>query len=277
MLQNYISKKPGSQGPLYPYLHDTVRLPDNGPSELYPPEGGGRYPNPIISNEYAFFWINRDGQPTYLSQFIFNNLYQDTLSTEQRREEYAKKFARLTHYWRTTRTSAALMHFCVLGYSRHKDRMGFTSDNFVDVAGLEFEPHFEKYAFSAYYPVTLMIDRWEDWFLPGQKIDLRIRLINDRAQSWSGDVAIHLIDQGRSQLVRQSEKQISAMYSTSLVAEVHLPDQPGQYALRATLQDGDHEIFSLYEFTIKEASSAEDVQYVRENKQFIHVEQGLEK
>ena len=59
-LQNYLGKKPGVQGPLYDYFTEKL-IPDNGPSELYPPKEGGIYPNPIIINEYPFYWINRDG------------------------------------------------------------------------------------------------------------------------------------------------------------------------------------------------------------------------
>ena len=258
VLQNYLGKKPGRQGPLYPYLHDTVRVPDNGPSELSPPADGGRYPNPIISNEYGFFWITRDGKPTYLTQSIYDNIYGDTLSTDQYRLEYAKTLARLTQYWRTARNSAAVMHFCVLGYSRSKEEKGFTSDNFTDVAQLTFEPHFKKYVYSAFYPVGIMIDRWEKRLPPGETLEITIKMINDNAAAWSGQVTLQLLDGRKRETIQNTDLTITPLGSTALRVSFTTPSEPGRYQLVASFVDQDQLIFSEYEFEISSASSEND-------------------
>ena len=278
VLQNYLGKKPGRQGPLYPYLHDTVRVPDNGPSELSPPTDGGRYPNPIISNEYGFFWITREGKPTYLTHSIYDNIYEDSLSTDEYRLEYAKTFARLTEYWRTARNSAAVMHFCVLGYSRSQEEKGFTSDNFTDVAQLAIEPHFEKYVYSAFYPVGIMIDRWEKWLPPGEKIDLTIKMINDYPELWSGQVSVQLYDDDRQEPLQDFDVAMQPLGDTLLNLPFTTPTELGHYKLVASFTDqarppgGQRQkIFSEYDFEVRKATP-EDATEQEENRQFIHSE-----
>ena len=262
VLQNYLGMKPGIRGPLYPYLHDTVRVPDNGPSELSPPVDGQRYPNPIISNEYAFFWITREGQPTFLTHPIYDNIYGDTLSTDEYRLEYAKTFARLTQYWRTTRTSAAVMHFCVLGYSRSKEERGFTSDNFSDVAALQLEPHFEKYAYSAFYPVCVLVDHWASWLPASDTVDIRLRFCNDNNASWSGSVELSLSDSAEQRVLRRFNINLAARGDTAITIPVRVPPPPGSYALTASFTAAGRLIFSEYPFEVRPAEAKE----VRHNR-----------
>ena len=54
VLQNYLGQKPDGQGPLYPFFKE-IRIPDNDPNDRFPRKDSLRYPNPILSNEYAFF------------------------------------------------------------------------------------------------------------------------------------------------------------------------------------------------------------------------------
>ena len=254
VLQNYMGKEPGSQGPLHPYLHDTVRVPDNGPSELSPPAHGSRYPNPIISNEYGFFWITRAGRPTYLTQSIYDNIYGDTLSVDEYRLQYAQTLARLTSYWRTARNSAAVMHFCVLGYSRSKDEKGFTSDNFIDVAALTFEPHFEKYVYSAFYPVGILIDRWEKWLPPNESFTIPIKMINDYPEPWAGQVTLQLRTGDVQETHQNVDVTMQPLGNTLLSVPFTTPKTPGHYQLVASFVDQGRSVFSAYNFEVRNAT-----------------------
>ena len=45
---------------------------------------------PIINNEYAWLWLNRDGTPTCLTAKVYENLLGPDSTTEERRLLYAK-------------------------------------------------------------------------------------------------------------------------------------------------------------------------------------------
>ena len=62
-------------------------------------------------------------------------------------EIYARMVALLTEFWRCHRKCAGVLHFCALGYSRP---VGQTSDNWIDVQKLIFEPHFAQYVADAF-------------------------------------------------------------------------------------------------------------------------------
>jgi beta-galactosidase len=104
---------------------------------------------PIIINEYGWLWLNRDGTPTCLTAKVYEKLLGPDSTTEQRRVLYAKYLAALTEFWRSGRKCAGVLHFCGLGYSRAGDKPrpegGATSDHFIDLENLTFEPNFEKY------------------------------------------------------------------------------------------------------------------------------------
>ncbi|HEX41339.1 MAG TPA: hypothetical protein ENN81_04675, partial [Phycisphaerales bacterium] len=65
--------------------------------------------------------------------------------------------AALTEFWRAHRRCAGVLHFCGLGYSRpgfeERPLGGATSDHFIDLEKLEFEPMFEQYVRDAFAPV----------------------------------------------------------------------------------------------------------------------------
>ncbi|MDX9754620.1 MAG: glycoside hydrolase family 2 TIM barrel-domain containing protein, partial [bacterium] len=56
--------------------------------------------NPMILNEYAWLWLNRDGSETSLTRKVYHNLLGPNSTTEQRREIYARYLAAQTEFWR---------------------------------------------------------------------------------------------------------------------------------------------------------------------------------
>ncbi|MBT6004623.1 MAG: hypothetical protein HOG79_02815, partial [Prolixibacteraceae bacterium] len=66
----YGGQFPSQLGPLKDLLTE-VRIPFNGPNMKSPRPDGKRYNNPIIVNEYAWIWLNRDGSPTTLTDRVF--------------------------------------------------------------------------------------------------------------------------------------------------------------------------------------------------------------
>ena len=73
---------------------------------------------PIIINEYAWLWLNRDGTPTCLTDKVYEKLLGPELDDRAARELYARYLAAKTEFWRAHRECAGVLHFCGLGYSR---------------------------------------------------------------------------------------------------------------------------------------------------------------
>lgn len=272
VLQNYLGKKPGDQGPLFPFLSNGIRIPDNGPNDFFTPEIGERFNNPIVNNENVFFWLNRNGLPTALTRYIYKNLY-DTLPKDQYYVEYSKTFERLISYWRIHRTSAAVQYFCILGYSRGTELEGFTSDNFVDVANLQLHPEFEPRLHKAFYPIGILIDRWEAWFAAGAEVEIPIRMINDLNVGWKGEVIVNL-EKGTDRIQSDTISVVMDKLGTyEYMYPVKIPDELGDYRMTAAFVNEGELLTEAYEFEVKASSRGSKVDSEVDNIQFIHDQQ----
>ncbi len=190
--------------------------------------------DPVIVNEYGWLWIRRDGNPTILTDLTFESLLGNNVTVEERREYVARGIALMTEVYRMRRTYTAVCHFCGLSSNAEK---AYTSDNFIDLQNLEFEPMFEKYVKDAFSPVGLMIDFWEPEFKPGEKMSIPVYFINDYNREWTGDVEVSIASENRS--INKSIK-INALARNYSDFELTAPLIRGEYELNATLMlDGD--------------------------------------
>ena len=158
---------------------------------------GNALPNPgdspIVINEYGWLWLNRDGTPTTLTQTLYDNLLGTNSTTAARRRLYARYLAAETEFWRSRRQAAAVMHFTALGYSRSS---GQTSDHWMDVAKLQWEPEFFKYVRDAFAPVAVIIDDWAEKWEAAKSKDFSIVLLNDLGADWKGKLRFRLLKAG---------------------------------------------------------------------------------
>ncbi len=210
---------------------------------------------PIIINEYAWLWLNRQGDVTCLTDKIYNNLIGPDSTVRQRRVLYAKYLAALTEFWRCRRQCAGVLHFCSLAYSRRGDiprpEGGATSDHWIDVEKLEFEPNFEKYVRDAFSPVGLMIDFWDTEPEPGAKRSINVITINDLYQDWKGTVRLRLM-QGEKIVTEQSAPcTIEQLGVKELSFDLTIPTQSGSYQLTAELSaSGKQPVRSVRDFEV---------------------------
>jgi len=285
VLQNYLGRKPGELGPIYPYLKDRV-IPDNGPSELSPPLGGGKYPNPIINNENTFFWIERNGKPTWLTKRIFDNIYGKDLTVEEYRENYAKMLNRIISYWRVNRTSAAVSHFCALGYSRNatietkhikNTQRGCTSDAFIDVDKLILEPNFKHEAFCAFYPIGMFINRWEEKQLSGSIIDLPIQFCNDLYEPQDIDFNMSLKIDGNAFKEETLKIHIEALGVAESILNIALPDKEADGVIEVSFVHHGKTISQQYGFKLVKQINGRTAIENTGNEQFIHNEKDKKK
>jgi len=210
---------------------------------------------PIVINEYAWLWLNRDGTTTCLTDKIYKSLLGPDSTVAQRRLLYARYLAALTEFWRCHRECAGVLHFCGLGYSRpgNKPRPegGATSDHFLDIETLEFEPNFERYVRDAFSPVALMIDKWDEQLSPGAKIQVPVVVINDLYKDWKGSVRLRIL-RGEVSISEQSKRcTVSGLGREILSFKETVPERSGQYQLVAELlAEGAEPVRSWREFKV---------------------------
>jgi len=210
---------------------------------------------PIIINEYAWMWLNRDGTTTCLTGPVYEKLLGPNSTVEQRREFYARCLAAKTEFWRAHRECAGVLHFCGLGYSRAGDKPrpegGATSDHFIDLENLTFEPSFEKYVRDAFSPVGLMIDFWGQDLNAGQEYQFKVFVINDLYSNWKGPVRLRIMSAGQTVFEQDKDSRVDALGREVLSFTTKIPEKAGDYQLVAELDRADDAVVrSLRDFKV---------------------------
>ena len=213
---------------------------------------------PIVINEYAWLWLNRDGTPPTLTRKIYEGFFPEGSTTQQRRVRYARYLAALTEFWRCHRECAGVLHFCGLGYSRAGDKPrpegGATSDHFIDLEELIFEPNFERYVRDAFSPVGLMIDFWDDELVAGSQQQFEVYVINDLRSNWTGAVSFSVARGGGTVAQQSRNCSVDGLGREILSFALTVPDEAGEYRLVAELVTANgNEIRSLRDFKIVSA------------------------
>jgi len=250
LFSRYMNSKPGSDGYLKELLAE-VKIPGNDPNSHYPLPGGKRYDNPIILNEYGWIWLNRNGTTTTLTDKVYENLFPGVKTASERLDIYAKNLGILTEYWRSYRKAAAVMHFCGLGYSRPGEPRGQTSDHFIDIRELEYEPHFYKYVRSAFSPVGVMLEFWEKSVNAGSTESFSVRLINDTYTKYNCKLVLNLARDGISVSQKTEEVYIDPLGVRVVELPLRIPAQAGRYTIEAGITYDGEKIISSREFLIK--------------------------
>jgi hypothetical protein len=192
----------------------------------------------MVNNEYGWLWLNRDGTPTYLTRQLYDDLLGPNSTPEQRFHTYATYLAADTEFFRAYRKLAAVMHFTTLAYSRED---GFTSDHWINLEKLEWEPKFYQYVRDAFAPVGLMIEFWNDRVFIGdaESTNIPVILINDLEAAWKGTVVLRL-RKGEEIVWEKSQTGEIASFGTSTITfEAVWAKTDGKYRLEAELMGVD--------------------------------------
>jgi beta-galactosidase len=202
--------------------------------------------NAALINEYGWLWINRNGSATPLSKDFYAYFLGENATAEQRRYLYARQLAAETEYWRSHRKVAGVLQFCGLGYTRPGEEKipitGATSDNWIDVDKLVFEPSFSKIVGDAFAPVDVMIDLWRSKYPAGSALEAPVAVINDRYEKWSGTVRLRLIRDGMTIDEKSQPCEVDPLGRQRLSYGIDIPNQTGQYLLEAALLATGHEV-----------------------------------
>jgi hypothetical protein len=214
------------------------------------------FTNPLVINEYGWIWLNRDGSTTTLTDGVYKNLWHDSLmTTQQRFHIYARHLAILTEYWRAHRQTAGVLHFCGLGYSRPKAPRGQTSDHFIDIRNLTFEPEFERLVKPAFAPVGVMIDLWEKSYPPRSKVKVPVYVVNDTPSVFDQDIVLSISLGGKD--IAVVRKHLSMDGFNAKIAEFNLtmPEETGNYILKAQVLHESEIVFSERDLIIADVES----------------------
>ena len=157
----------------------------------------------------------------------------------------------LTEFWRAHRKVTGVLHFCGLAYCRPDEPRGYTSDNFVDIPNLIFDPEFYKYVKPSFAPVGLMIDTWERDYPAASNQQISVYIINDLKTTFEQDLVLTVLQNDR--IVSKYQKPVSVKgYEVGVIPfEITLPEEPDTYQLKAEIiLDGDN-VFSLRDIPVK--------------------------
>jgi len=89
LFSRYQNAKPSQRGPLADTLgHASPLVPGNGPNERS--KAGTKFNNPIVINEYAWLWLNRNGTKTTLTDKVYPNCWGPGLTVDQRLDRYTR-------------------------------------------------------------------------------------------------------------------------------------------------------------------------------------------
>jgi hypothetical protein len=194
---------------------------------------------PIIINEYCWLWLNRDGTPTCLTDKVYESLLGPNSTTESRRQVHARYVAALTEFWRCHRRCAGVLHFCGLGYSRRGDKPrpegGATSDQWIDLERLDFDPTFERYVRDAFSPVGLSLDFWAEEVPEQCEHRINIYVINDLQADWKGQVRLHLMKGDECLATQGKSCQVPGLGREIVTVPLVASAAPGHYILVAEL------------------------------------------
>jgi beta-galactosidase len=214
--------------------------------------GGNPVPNKgtnaILINEYGWLWLNRDGTPTTLTRKVYENLRGRDATPAQRRLLYARYLAAKTEFWRAHRACAGVLHFCGLGYSRPD---GQTSDHFIDLENLTFEPNFFEYVREAFAPTGLMIDEWAEELPGGAERAIPVVTINDLDTAWNGTLRLRLLKGAETVFEKTEPCAIPALSEQRRVFTCLVSRESGSYRLEAALlKPGEAPVRSLRDFQV---------------------------
>jgi len=265
-LFNYFKRNPTKPLPEEGYLKlffGVVRNPNNDPNDrsatvskkgiafspLQPPPL--TFNNPSIINEYGYLWINRDGSTVPQTDSIYVKLWGKNLSNTDRRTIYAKNIAMLTEYWRAYRKAAGVLQFCGLGYSRPAPPRGETSDAWINIEKLQYEPQFYKYVRSSFAPVGLMIEAWGKSYKSGTSLLLPVHVLNDLGETYKGTIKIILQKEGKVYAKAQGKVKVDAYGKQIVNFNLDLPKSKGVYELKAQIQLKGEPVTSYRDLTIE--------------------------
>ncbi len=186
-----------------------------------------------VANEYCWFWLRRDGEPTELTAGVYARYLARARSAGQRRALHAYYLAAETEYFRAHRNFAGVMHFVYLTCDHP---WALTGDLFQDVARLEVHDVYDAALRHAFHPLGVYLDHWQRSPAGGTSLTLHAMVVNDAADAQRGELVFALEDHaGRPVAEARLSFAVSPLGQHTFRCDaLSVPVAPGLYGLTAT-------------------------------------------
>jgi hypothetical protein len=185
-----------------------------------------------IINEYGWLWLRRDGEPTLLTEKLYDKLLGPGNTKEQRLELWAYLLAAKTEYWRAHRNYAGILHFVYLTCSYPGV---FTADHFRDVKALELDPWFADYMGEAMKPLGVYVNFFQPTLAAGTDRSYRVMMVNDLYEAERGELRLAFETEDGREVARASASfELTPLGVLTRDVSLAAPAAPGRYVLKAT-------------------------------------------
>jgi uncharacterized protein YfaS (alpha-2-macroglobulin family) len=125
---------------------------------------------------------------------------------------------------------AGVLYFCGLGHSWPGCA---TSDNFIDLETLTFEPIFLDYMQHVFKPVGVML-RVPDSAPAGEEVEATVIVFSDLDRPWQGEVTVRMLGKAASPPASKPAR-VEPYGKAQLTFPVAIPEQLGKYEWEATI------------------------------------------
>jgi hypothetical protein len=200
-----------------------------------------------VINEYSYLWLNRDGTPTELTKPYYDAVLGVNATADQRRELYARNLAAVTEYWRATRSCIGILYpFGLAGSIKG----GATSDNWIDVAQLQFDEHFKKFVPDAFSALGVCAELWQTEFKIkpwwGTQAEFTVAVINDLDYSFSEHFFVHVMKGDSVVSSTQYRYDVRPFEIIRMPVKIELPNVAGNYEVITELHGRKNKVVRSY-------------------------------
>jgi len=103
---------------------------------------------------------------------------------------------------------------------------------------------------SAFSPVGICIEEWEDQFSVNSSTDIPVMVTNDLADHVSGKLSVKLIQNGQIRSKKEFSIVIPAWEQKRTYFRISFPNEAGEYLLEAALAHEEEKVKSLRKIKI---------------------------
>lgn len=186
-------------------------------------------PTPTMVNEYIWWWLDQDGNPTPLTQIVLERWLGPHPGKEKILAHQAFLARELGELWRRLDVDA-MLPFVYLSL-----RGGATANWFFgDLSDLRPKPILSALK-STFNPLGISLELWDRHFVTGEKRSIPLYLFNDTPKTRRLYCQLQLT--GNKQILWQTKITLPPDTHRVLTVPVPFPQQPRQDTLLAVLSD----------------------------------------
>jgi beta-galactosidase len=186
---------------------------------------------PAVVNEFLWWWLDREGHPSLLTDEVVERWLGTDYSTEDLLAHQSYVATELVELFRRLNV-AAIQPFVYLSNNAGPTAHWFSGP----IAELNPKPILAALK-NAFAPFGLSIELWDRHFFAGEQRTFPLYIFNDVPSRRTGKVTYGVCD-SRGAWVTSQQVDVAAEASRTsiLMMEIHFPARPGDFAVRAELR-----------------------------------------